>query len=275
MKAAIYIRVSTPRQATDGLSLDAQENLLRSYCQQNDMEVVELYADEGISAKDTKHRPAFVKMMNDAQCGFFDVVIFWKLSRFSRSTYDLLNCIRRLEKCGVGLRSYSEPIDTTSAAGKMTTTILAAMAQFERDMVSENVKMVAEFRAHEGKRTCNHVLGYDTLGRDSLMQNPEEAKIVKFIFDTFVNCQSLTETAEACRKKRYCGKRGAELKPWHIERILTCPVHAGFYSFHGEVFRGDFEAIVPIDTYNLAQYIILHNDEKHGRRRKRSLVILE
>ncbi len=275
MKAAIYIRVSTERQAEEGLSLEAQEKLLRGYCAQNGMEVTELYADEGISAKDTKHRPAFTKMMIDAETNKFEVIVFWKLTRFTRSTIDLLECVRRLENCGVGLVSCSEPINTVSAAGKMTTTVLAAMAQFERDMVSENVKMVADYRASDGKRTCSSVIGYDTLGKDSLVQNPAEAKIVKYIFDTFVKQQSFMAVSDACAKMHYRGKRGAVLKSWHIERILTCPVHAGYYSYHGSVIKGDFEPIVSIDTYNLVQYIIEDQYARLGRKRRRELIILE
>lgn len=252
MRAAIYIRVSTARQATEGLSLAAQEKLLRDYCQQNGLEVAALYADEGISAKDTKHRPAFLRMMADAAQDNFDIIVVWKLSRFSRSSRDLLNCTQQLSKYGVGLKSYSEPIDTTSAVGIMTTTILAAMAQFERDIISDNVKMVADYRARANKRTCNCVLGYDLLGKDSL-----------------------TQTAAVCAQKQYRGKRGAQLQPWHIERILICPVHAGYYSFCGEVFKGDYKPIVTVDAYNRVQRIIASYDAQHGRRRKRPLVILD
>lgn len=275
MRAAIYIRVSTARQATEGLSLAAQEKLLRDYCQQNGLEVAALYADEGISAKDTKHRPAFLRMMADAAQDNFDVIVIWKLSRFSRSCRDLLNCTQQLSKYGVGLKSYSEPIDTTSAVGIMTTTILAAMAQFERDIISDNVKMVADYRARANKRTCNCVLGYDLLGKDSLTQNSKEAEVVRCIFDTFLACESLTQTADVCAQKQYRGKRGAQLQPWHIERILICPVHAGYYSFCGEVFKGNFEPIVTVDTYNRVQSIIASYDVQHGRRRKRPLVILD
>lgn len=275
MRAAIYIRVSTARQAVEGLSLAAQENLLRGYCQQNGLEVVALYADEGISAKDTKHRPAFLRMMADAEQDKFNVIVIWKLSRFSRSCRDLLNCIQQLDKHGVGLKSYSEPIDTTSAVGIMTTTILAAMAQFERDIISDNVKMVASYRARENKRTCNCVLGYDLLGKDSLVQNPKEAEVVRCIFDTFLSCRSFTQTAAVCAQKQYRGKRGAQLQPWHIERILICPVHAGYYSFLGDVFKGEYEPIVTVDTYNRVQSIIASYDAQRGRRRKRPLIMLD
>lgn len=275
IKAAIYIRVSTQEQAQEGLSLAAQENLLRSYCKQTGYDVTNVYVDEGISAKDIKHRPRFLQMMTDAENGKFNVIVFWKLTRFSRSTLDLLQCCKRLEKCGVGLKSYSEPIDTTTAAGKMMITVLGAMAQFERDVTSENVKMVAKHRAEQGKRTCSYVLGYDLKGKDGLTVNPEESEIVKFIFDTFLKCHSLSETAEKCKCRGYRGKHGGKLKPWHIERILTCPIHAGFYSFCGKVYKGNFESIVSIDDYNLVQIIIENHYAKIGRTRKKELFILQ
>lgn len=275
MKVAIYIRVSTQEQAQDGLSLEAQEKLLRKYCADNDLEVAALYADEGISGKDIHHRPQFLNMMSAADRHEFDAIIIWKLSRFSRSTIDLLQCCKRLEKNGITLKSYSEQIDTGNAMGNLLLTILGAVAQFERDTVSENVKMVAEYRAKQGKRTCSDVLGYYRNGKDSLRINPEESEIVSFIFKTFIEYQSLTVTAKKCKSRGYRGKRGGEMKSWHIERILTCPIHAGFYTFRGEVFKGNFEPIISIDDFNLVQIIIENHYMITGRTRKKKLFMLE
>lgn len=275
MKAAVYIRVSTQEQAREGLSLDAQEKLLRKFCSDNGLEVTAVYADEGISAKDTRHRPQFLNMMSAADRHEFDVITIWKLSRFSRSTIDLLQSCKRLERDGVALKSYSEQIDTSSAMGNFLLTILGAVAQFERDTTSENVKMVAEYRAKQGKRTCNDVLGYYRNGKDSLRINPDEAEIVAYIFRTFLENHSITATAEKCQKRGYRGKRGGELKAWHIERILTCPIHAGFYTFRGEIYKGNFEPIVSVDDFNLVQYIIQHHNAQRGCHRKKKLYILQ
>ncbi len=275
MRAAIYTRVSTEEQAQEGLSLGAQEKVLRKYCADSGLEISDIYADEGISGKDIRHRPHFMEMMAAADRHEFDVIVIWKLSRFSRSTLDLLQCCKRLEKSGVALKSYSEQIDTSNAMGNLLLTILGAVAQFERDTVSENVKMVAAYRARQGKRTCSEVLGYYRNGKDSLRINPEEAEIVSFIFKTFIECHSLTVTAEKCKRRGYRGKRGGEMRTWHIERILTCPIHAGFYTFHSEVFKGNFEPIISIDDFNLVQIIITDLYARKGRVRKKKLYILQ
>ncbi len=274
MRAAIYIRVSSQEQAQDGLSLEAQEKLLRKFCIDSGLEIFKIYADEGISGKDIRHRPQFLEMMSAADRHEFDIITIWKLSRFSRSTLDLLQCCKRLERSGVSLKSYSEQIDTSNAMGNLLLTILGAVAQFERDTVSENVKMVAEYRAKQGKRTCSYVLGYYLNGKDSLSLNPEEAEIVRFIFNTFLTTHSLSETTKRCKQRGFRGKRGAELQSWHIERILTRPIYSGFYLFHGKVYKGDYSPIISIDDYNIVQYIIEHENAKRGRKRKEPLIIL-
>lgn len=275
MKAAIYIRVSTQEQAQEGLSLEAQEKLLRKYCVDNGFDVVGVYADEGISGKDIHHRPQFISMMVGADKHEFDTIVIWKLSRFSRSTIDLLQCCKRLEKSGVALKSYSEQIDTGSAMGNLLLTILGAVAQFERDTVSENVKMVAQYRANQGKRTCSYVLGYHRDGKDSLKINPEEAEIVRFIFDEFLKTHSITNVTDRCKFRGYRGKKGAEMHPWQIEKILTCPIFAGFNTFHGKLYKGNYETIVSIDDFNTVQLILEHEKAKCGRKRAKPLIMLE
>lgn len=87
-QVAIYIRVSTLDQARDGYSLDAQEKTLRKWCEERKYNVYDLYADKGISGKDIKHRPDINRLLNDAKNGKFDLVLFWALSRFTRSVSD-------------------------------------------------------------------------------------------------------------------------------------------------------------------------------------------
>ena len=87
MKVALYIRVSTKEQAREGLSLAAQEDLLRKYCKLYEYTVYGVYCDDGYSAKNTK-RPALERLFTDIENHLFDAVIVWKLTRISRNTID-------------------------------------------------------------------------------------------------------------------------------------------------------------------------------------------
>lgn len=89
LRVAIYIRVSTYDQAREGYSLEAQENALRKWCADRNYQVYEIYADRGISGKDIDHRPDMKRLLQDAKEEKFDMVIFWALSRFTRSVSDL------------------------------------------------------------------------------------------------------------------------------------------------------------------------------------------
>ena len=134
---AIYIRVSTTHQAEEGFSLEAQEEKLRKIAKLNDYQIYKVYADKGISGKDTIHRPAFQEMMKDMQSKLFSKILVMKLDRISRSVADLENIIKQLQKYNCGFESASEKIDTTSSMGLMFIRLLGVFAQFERERISE------------------------------------------------------------------------------------------------------------------------------------------
>lgn len=99
-RAAIYIRVSTLDQAREGYSLEAQETALRKWCADHRYQVYDLYADKGISAKNIDHRPDMMRLLHDAEQGHFDTVIFWALSRFTRSVQDLYSAMENFARWG-------------------------------------------------------------------------------------------------------------------------------------------------------------------------------
>ncbi|MFA5259040.1 MAG: recombinase family protein [Candidatus Pacearchaeota archaeon] len=133
MKAGIYARVSTKIQ-----DVDKQVDELIDYCKRNNYEY-ELYVDKGISgAKDS--RPEFNRLMEAVRLKKIDLVVIYKIDRLSRSIQHFLHIINELQIKGVGLVSITQPIDTTSASGKLLMQIIAAFAEFEREMIRERVK---------------------------------------------------------------------------------------------------------------------------------------
>ncbi|MDP4121019.1 MAG: recombinase family protein, partial [Bacillota bacterium] len=85
MKAALYVRVSTMEQAEEGFSIPAQIKQLQEYCKKNNVEIFTVYADEGISGQ-KENRPAFQKMIKDAEKGLFNIILVHKYDRFARNT---------------------------------------------------------------------------------------------------------------------------------------------------------------------------------------------
>ena len=133
MKAAVYVRISTKDQKTD-LQLDE----LQEYCQRRNWQIVEVYSDKGISGSKNS-RPALDKLMADARKRRFDVVVVWRFDRFARSVTHLLRALEEFRALGIEFVSYSEAIDTSTPMGKMVFTVLGAVAELERSLITERV----------------------------------------------------------------------------------------------------------------------------------------
>lgn len=238
MKAAIYIRVSTVEQAEEGYSLAAQERSIRSHCQAKGYEVYGVYADRGISGKDIDHRPDMQRLLRDADERKFDIVVIWALSRFTRSVADLYQICERFQRLGIFLESCTEPFDTGTAMGRAMLGIMSVFAQMEREITGERVRAAMLERARQGKRTCSEVLGYDIDG-DSLKINAQEAEIVQYIFNRYLEYRNLSAVAELCRLKGYTGKHGCKPNAYTVRVILTRPIYAGYNLYSGQLFRGN------------------------------------
>lgn len=274
LRAAIYIRVSTSWQAEEGYSLETQEHLLRDYCRSRKIQVVEVYADEGISAKDVKHRPEMQRLLRDVTERKFDLVIVWKLTRFTRSLNDLVNTCELLNRYDVDLVSYSESFDCSTPSGKMVRNILGTIAQFEREVIGENVLIVMQRKAELGHRTCSGVLGYDLNGKTSLSINEAEAEYVRFCFAEYLKRKNLSEVAAEARHRGYHGKRGKIPVAYTVQVIITRPIYCGYNSFHDKIYKGNHPPIVSIETYNKVQALLRRQGKLSGRHRVYDLTFL-
>lgn len=266
-KVAIYIRVSTLDQAREGYSLEAQEKTLRKWCDDQKHDVYDLYADCGISGKDIDHRPDMRRLMRDAKNGCFDIVVFWALSRFTRSVSDLYDTMQNFQKWDISMVSYTESFDTSTPMGRAMIGIVGVFAQLERELTGERVKAAMWMRAEKGKRTCSEVLGYDRNGKDSFTINKKEAEYVRFCFEKYLERKNLSEVAKLCRERGYKGKRGKSPVAYTIQVIITRPIYCGYNSFHGQLYKGNHPAIISIETYNKVQNLLRRQGKISGRSR--------
>lgn len=208
-KAFAYIRVSTEQQATDGVSLEAQQAKAAAWADLNGYELSGIFVDAGLSGKRADNRPELQKALN-AVCGEAGAaIVVYSLSRLSRSIVDTLNIATRLKKAGADLVSLSERIDTTSAAGRMVFNMLSVLAEFEREQVSERTSMAMAHKRSKGERLGQIPYGY-VLGADgvTLQDEPNEQAALALIRNLNHDGLSLREIAKELTAKGIPAKGG-------------------------------------------------------------------
>jgi len=141
--ARLYVRVSTDKQIGDGhWSLEVQEKRLRDYCKNNGYAVREVYADKGISAKEYRNRPGLIKLLKDLQK--LEIVVSVSLNRISRDHINFLEITKQIEGKNAKLILLDQNLDSDTSDGKLMLTIMSAMAQYEREMTAERVRVTME-----------------------------------------------------------------------------------------------------------------------------------
>lgn len=155
-RVAIYLRVSTTDQTTDN-----QRLAIQAYVKHHDgWTIAREYQDVGVSG--AKHdRQGLDQLKADCAKGKFDVLIVWKFDRLARSTSHLLETLELLRQHDVGFVSVTESIDTTTAAGKMVLTFLAAVAEFEREIIRERVNAGLTRAKANGVKLGRPRVGFD------------------------------------------------------------------------------------------------------------------
>ncbi len=190
LKCYTYIRVSTSMQV-EGYSLEAQRERLNKFADFQGIEVVREYCDAGKSGKNITGRPEFSQMLNDVSedRDGVDFILVFKLSRFGRNAADVLNSLQYIQDFGVNLICVEDGIDSSKDSGKLTITVLSAVAEIERENILVQTMEGRKQKAREGKWNGGQApFGYTLDSKNStLIVNPEEAEIVRIIFNKFVN----------------------------------------------------------------------------------------
>ncbi|WP_349948893.1 recombinase family protein [Lacrimispora sp. BS-2] len=189
LRVAAYCRVSTA-QEEQLLSYENQVNYYTTFINENPLyEYAGTYADEGISATNTKKRDKFKRMIADCRTGKIDMIITKSISRFARNTLDCLNYVRELKELGIGIIFEKENINTLDTKGEVLLTILSSLAQDESRSISENSTWGIRRRFEKGKHkmSTKRFLGYDTDEEGKLVINRKQAQVVKRLYSEFLS----------------------------------------------------------------------------------------
>lgn len=279
-----YCRVSTDK-ADQANSFASQRRYFREYITcRSGWTLCDIYADEGITGTTTKNRPEFNRMIADARCGRFSLLLTKEVSRFSRNILDTIAYTRELRDLGVGVIFLNDGIDTRQPDAELRLSILGSIAQEESRRISQRVKWGQTRRMEAGIVFGRSMLGYDV--RDGKMTvNPEGAELVRLIFRKYGIEKK--GTAQICRELRQAGFRtyrgNPDWAPSHIIKILKNEKYAGdlvqkktitpdYLSHekkynHGEEalvkLRDHHEAIIGRELWELVQAELEKRRKKH------------
>ena len=199
---AAYARVSTEKEEQEDSFERQVEHYTTLITSNPEWQLVEVYADPGISGTRAEKRPNFMRMIADCRAGKINMIMVKSISRFARNTVDALNYIRELKDLGISVYFESENIDTLTSGGEVLLTILAAMAEQESRTMSTNIKWSYQKKWQNGDITLNTgmMLGYKKAGKDAdghdiFEINEEEAEVVRRIYREFLGGVAVTRIA--------------------------------------------------------------------------------
>jgi DNA invertase Pin-like site-specific DNA recombinase len=251
MSTAAYVRVSTTEQATEGFSLDEQTRRIEAYAAGQDWMVDRLYMDAGVSGSVAfAARPQGAEAF--ARAAEHDRLVVTKLDRLGRSAPDLLSVIEHFTSAGCDVVSVSESLDTSTSHGRLLRTVLAGVAEFEHDRISERVAEVERAKAQAGRPHGGPApYGYRYAGnRGGLTVEPGEAAVVKRIFAAFSSGQSMTAIARSLHQDGIPTRKGRYWRTSTVRGILGNPVYVGRIRHKGETFPARHQSLVDPDTYD-------------------------
>lgn len=215
-KAVAYIRVSTEEQAREGVSLEMQTKKAAAYAELNDLDLVQTFSDEGISAKSIKGRPGLQAALAALKAGEARHLVVYKLDRLARNTVETLEMAEDLKSWGCVLHSISEKLDTDSAIGKFFFTLIASLAEMERNIIAERTASAMQSKKENGERVSLHAPIGHTFDGDKVVADKHEAEAVakaKHLRSTGETFRTISRILES---EGYFNRKG---NPYHASVI--------------------------------------------------------
>ena len=261
LRVAAYCRVSTDEE--DQLnSLETQMQYYTSKIAENpNWTMVGIYADEGITGTRADKRDKFMKLMRDCQKGKVDYILTKSTSRFARNTVDSLTWIRKLRAIGIGVYFEEQNLDSSKVENETLIGFFSVMAQSESESISGNVKWGIHKRMRNGTYAVQfNMLGYKRGDDGEPYIIPEEAEVVREMFNRFLDGASLGQLKDFLESKKVLTRRGKS--EWSISVIrgmLSNEKYVGDILYQ-KTYRADcISKKVKVNRGEMTRYLVSNN----------------
>lgn len=221
MKAAAYIRVSTYEQVRKNLSLDTQISKIRGYAEMEEMGIIKVISDEGFSAATIEGRPGAIELLEMIKSHQIEAVLVYRLDRLARCTSDALAMAKLMDTKGVALHSISERLDTRSITGRFFFTILASVAQMDREILRERILDAMERKRQRGE-PCNGnpPFGFQIVD-DHVVPDPYEQAVIERVCELRDQGYTIHGICNQLAEEGYRNRKGKPVAPTQIHSLIT------------------------------------------------------
>lgn len=305
VRVAIYARVSSEDQAERG-TIENQLEFANKYCDLHQLEIVDWYKDDGVTGTiPLESRPEGQRLLKDAQAGRFELLLIYRLDRLGRSARIILNAVHELEQHGIKIRSMTEPFDTGDPNGRFLLTVLAGVADLERETILERMWHGANRAARAGKWLGGIVpYGY-RVNEEGFLEISEaplpgmdmsEADVVRLIFHLvadqgystikvadYLNALGVPTAYAKDGRKITRGKRKVNTagiwRPSRVRSIIRNTTYKGEHYYgkrsnkNRDVIYREVPAIVSKETWEKAQEVLKNNQIEALRNTKRKYLL--
>jgi site-specific DNA recombinase len=303
-KVAIYVRVSSEDQVERG-TIEQQIEFAKKYCDLHGLDIYDWYKDDGVSGTlPLEERPEGSRMLQDTRNGLFETILIYRLDRFGRSARIILNGVYAFEQMGIKVKSMTEPFDTGDPSGRFLLTILAGVADLERDNILDRMWHGANRAAKQGKWLggivpygYSNVEGYLVVNDTPLLHfGLSEADVVRMVYGLiteqkmstikiadYLNALNIPPKYVIDERTISKGKRqGATAGKWlpgRIRNMLVQPTYMGIHHYgkrtkkKRDIIEREVPAIVTKEVWEQAQEVLKENQIEAVRNAKHQYLL--
>jgi site-specific DNA recombinase len=238
MKAIGYVRVSTDKQVREGVSVENQVERIKEFCDRDNLELVDIIRDEGISGGKNRTRKGFVNLLEKIETDEIDAVVLYSLERLSRDMLTILSLERYLDEFDVTLYTVEGKIDTSTIDGWMSFSMKAFMGEMERRQVRSRTKKAMEHMKKNGRVVGDIPFGFEREG-DLLVEIPGEQSIITQINEMYSHGMNLSSIVRTLNRDGITTRSGNEWDTTQVRRLIDGykPTRKRRKTNHGETIK--------------------------------------